>query len=443
MQAGFFNHHRKKELANKMPHLRKEKFNSREQRPETESALLCSRRDEEETQLPLAENRSRQLGNGVRRGVPAQRRVPPHVHLGRLAPRLRHRRRRRHDHPLLGAPLPPPPALRRRRRLRAAAAAGGGADPRVRPGPDVAVGGAGGAPVAALRPAGPDAALLRRVRHARARALRRVPGRRPRRAPRPPPRPRRRRRPHRARRRHQLRRARRVPPRPRAAGARRRPAREGGAVRLRRVQGRGRRPRARGQDRRRRGHGPAGARRHPRAAPAHGRLRSPPHQVPPRVPPPRHAPEVLRGQEGGQDSAHQRDQHRGRRLPAHSSASGGVHHLGRVRPDLPGRESAHDEGEAWGEGDGEGDPQHGAPAAAGGFQALQPHPPRLPAPAALHLQWQRRRRRHDDDEVAPVGLDGTRSADRVLGFPVASPAAQPCATVPVCMHPRSILPFFF
>jgi hypothetical protein len=31
--------------------------------------------------------------------------------------------------------------------------------------------------------------------------------------------------------------------------------------------------------------------------------------------------------------------------------------------------------EARGEGDGEGDPQHGAPAAAGGHQALQPCPP--------------------------------------------------------------------
>jgi hypothetical protein len=31
--------------------------------------------------------------------------------------------------------------------------------------------------------------------------------------------------------------------------------------------------------------------------------------------------------------------------------------------------------EARGEGDGEGDPQHGAPAAAGGHQAIQPCPP--------------------------------------------------------------------
>lgn len=40
--------------------------------------------------------------------------------------------------------------------------------------------------------------------------------------------------------------------------------------------------------------------------------------------------------------------------------------------------------EARGEGDGEGDPQRGAPAAAGGQQALQPSPPRLPAAPFVH-----------------------------------------------------------
>ena len=52
--------------------------------------------------------------------------------------------------------------------------------------------------------------------------------------------------------------------------------------------------------------------------------------------------------------------------------------------------------EARGEGDGEGDPEHGAPAAAGGSQAFQPNPPRLPA-APGHLQRQCRRRR----QIAP------------------------------------------
>jgi pimeloyl-ACP methyl ester carboxylesterase len=89
--------------------------------------------------------------------------------------------------------------------------------------------------------------------------------------------------------------------------------------------------------------------------------------------------EILRGQEGGEDGAHQRDRHR-RRLRACSAASGtysplnttractpirslrlrkygmyyehehideltagGAHHLGRVRPDLPGGQSAQGE----------------------------------------------------------------------------------------------------
>jgi hypothetical protein len=51
--------------------------------------------------------------------------------------------------------------------------------------------------------------------------------------------------------------------------------------------------------------------------------------------------------------------------------------------------------EARGEGDGEGDPQHGAPATAGGHQALQPRPPRLPP--SSHL-----RRRHCEIELAPL-----------------------------------------
>ncbi|KAL5653996.1 hypothetical protein ACJX0J_033315, partial [Zea mays] len=51
---------------------------------------------------------------------------------------------------------------------------------------------------------------------------------------------------------------------------------------------------------------------------------------------------ILRGQEGGEDGAHQRDRHR-RRLRACSAASGGAHHLGRVRPDLPGGQSAQGE----------------------------------------------------------------------------------------------------
>ena len=41
--------------------------------------------------------------------------------------------------------------------------------------------------------------------------------------------------------------------------------------------------------------------------------------------------------------------------------------------------------EAWGEGYGEGDSELGALASAGGAQALQPHPPRVPA-AAFQLQ---------------------------------------------------------
>lgn len=44
--------------------------------------------------------------------------------------------------------------------------------------------------------------------------------------------------------------------------------------------------------------------------------------------------------------------------------------------------------EARREGDGEGDPEDGTPAAATGHQALQPHPPRLPAAVfQFHLQW--------------------------------------------------------
>ena len=52
--------------------------------------------------------------------------------------------------------------------------------------------------------------------------------------------------------------------------------------------------------------------------------------------------------------------------------------------------------EAWGEGDGDGDPEHGAPAAAGESQALQQNPPRLPAAPGGHLQRQRRR------QIAPA-----------------------------------------